>query len=260
MATLFTIQNIRLIIFLYLSVPVVEVVNFLIQYSVGMYTYWIIIMESSFLQRDQKQFWTSFEYNVKRFCSYPIDFKCYLLKFTTFLFTSVSLFFTINVLNDLQQSLDNFGYLMLYTICQIRGFYYIFCLKIMSFQVKSIESKIKAITFFSVERQSYQFNQVREFYQKVHEMSLLLNNIFGWSHAALILFCFYKFMTEINWTHVHFHEQSTVEISGKYFFTLTVLSCTIDAAIHRNVLALYSFRCSHHHLDHTFTAGDFICF
>lgn len=57
MATLFTLYKIRLIIKLLSLVQMVEVINFTLQYSVALYTYWIIIFNSNIQKRQHELFW-----------------------------------------------------------------------------------------------------------------------------------------------------------------------------------------------------------
>lgn len=213
MAILCTIRKVILTIELNHLIRVIEVVNTSIQYSGALCTYWIIVLESMIHRQNHRLFWDCIQCNV---CFYAVPFQRFLLKFISYLSITVILYSSFFVSNNFQNLVDNFVYLILCSLCQIRSFYYIFCLEMMLYQLSAIESELKAMTtLLHLENELHRFNRVREIYQKVFKMSVHLNDIFGCSQVSLILFCFFKLLTELNWFYAHFHEQTLNQKFGK---------------------------------------------
>lgn len=226
MVIFYSIQKILFTIFLYQTVPLVEAINELIQYSSAFGTYWLIIIDSLLLRREHRLFWTFFQNNeIKYFNSRAFQVRSFLVKFVAYLAICMTLFFSIYLLNDFAYSVVNFVYCALCLMCQIRCFYYIFCLKVLSFQLSLIDNEsIRMKSLLHLENYS-QLLRSREFYHEVYKMTLLLNEFFGWSHVALILYYFYKLLAEFNWCYAHIYEQPPLKFTSEYtlnfFFVFT---------------------------------------
>lgn len=188
------------------SLRLVEVINNAMQLSLGAYTYWAIIFDSMRQKREHQYFWRILQHINSSYCdSKEIQIQKYLRTFKAYMLI-VDTFFVINyVSNGFKGTIDYAIYLALNTICQVRIFYYIFCLEIICFHLKIIEEKLKAINILELKDRWHHLKRIREHYAKVYEMCINLNKIFGWSHVAIILYCFYKRLTELNWLYTSFH-------------------------------------------------------
>lgn len=142
------------------------------------------------------------------------------------------------ILHGIPQIDGAFIYLALIIICQLRVFYYVFCLEILNWQFQMIQHELiimkqrspnivdivggasnsvlqsrahKANNFFDLNRMKW----VNEYYGCIVEMTKLLNIIFGWSQFASILFKFYSLLTDLNWCYVSFNFFPTLKYLGK---------------------------------------------
>lgn len=124
-----------------LSVQLIEVVNYVIYYSAALYTYWLIIMDSHLQKREHRYFWEIIQ-QIDRiyFPQNQFKLKYYSLKFFV-CFTSsavvVSIFIAAENMSD-NEAL--FVFMFLIKMCEARAFYYMFCLEVLQFQLKTIKN------------------------------------------------------------------------------------------------------------------------
>lgn len=217
MATLLTIYTIRMAIELRYWVAMVEVINDTMQLSFGIYAYWTVIYDSIFYRREHRQFWLALQhiYN-NRFCHHEMQLRGFLFKFIAYMTIMDTAFLTNFALQGGGGIIDYAAYLILNHIGEIRMFYYVLCTEVLCFQLKMIAKELKLIRVKpNNENTAQQLNRIREYYQHVYRMAMALNSIFGWSNVALILYGFYKPMTEFNWWYAHFHEISVEQNIGE---------------------------------------------
>lgn len=149
--------------------------------------------------------------------------------------SSVALFIRIELDTNLHYS-TFVAYTLLYEICQLRVFYYLFCLEVVNFQLKMIDNEVEtmqnALNFTSKKSTSYlirisetsifysfesqRLKWIREYFFRIYEMINLLNETFGWSQVAAISFCFHLLLTEIAWGYIHYMEMSWLYRFGLY--------------------------------------------
>lgn len=222
-ATFFVFYEFRLAKIYYSRMILSEAISECLQYTAALYTYWLIIFDSCFLHHTHKQFWDTVDYIDQHFYD-QIEFtlRSYMMKFIIFLIkTMISV-----VVRMMGNSFAGFEidtpYVVLFTICDLRMFYYLFCLEIVYFQLKVIELKSEKIKSLLnpknhgeirkmrhsahigiVSSKSQHMKWIRDYSHCVHEMVCLLNKIFGWSNVATISLCFCFLLTEIYWYYVH---------------------------------------------------------
>lgn len=202
----------------YLSVLLMtEAVTEVIQYISGLYAYWLIILESHFCRKAHQQFWTLLMKIDKCYKSQEnLNFRWFVVKVIVYAMkTAFTVIYRVVIQPYFSAEIDC-AYLHLFIICEMRMFYYLFCLGILQFQLHMIEEEFKTIlactktrtlpetdhTFNMDER----FKWIREYFSCTHKMIYLLNTIFGWSHVAVISFCFAFLLTELNWYYIHFEQ------------------------------------------------------
>lgn len=117
-----------------------------LQYFCALYTYWLIIIESFYYRRVHQMFWDIFQHIDVHFHNQAqLRLRNYLLKFIELFTVTLSFFLVFSILNNF----FNFGVSVIYAfiikICQVRIFYYIFCLEVTQFQLQVIEHKVEAI-------------------------------------------------------------------------------------------------------------------
>lgn len=207
MAVFFSLFKIRMILKLFSAQKLVLAINFILQYSAALYTYWCIILDSNLQDRKHRHFW-KIVHLIDEFYFPQNDFSstCFILKFFFCFFTSAVAILMVLVLGDPLDKEILFMYIFLIKISEARIFYCILCVEISRFQMKTIDD---ALTDFC------QLKSIREYYYCVYEMTNLLNDVFGLSQVAAILFCFYFFLADVNWIYIHFTNQSTMLIIGE---------------------------------------------
>lgn len=214
MAVFCTLYQFRFVILFQLTTRMIEVVNYMLQYSVALYTYWCIIFDSNRQMRENQRFWKVVEKADKfPFTQNDIQLKHYCSKFLLCFYTSALGILSTIVKTDGEYKELMFVYLFLIKICEARAFYYIFCLEVLQFQLNKIEK---------VPRDQHDdqrtFKQMRGHY--VYDMTNHLNNAFGVSQVAMILFCFYFLLTDINWAYVDIvnTNQTVMQIFSKFSY------------------------------------------
>lgn len=219
LVVIFTIYTIRLTILLSFWLRAIEVINDSMQLALGIYTHLAVIFDSIFSQREHQHFWKTLQFINTRFCqNRQIQLQNWLLTFKAYLLIVDSVYLINYAYRGFEYTIDYAVYLALNTICQVRIFFYIFCLEILCFQLEVIKNELKisqGMTDF--ESVSFQFKRIREHYASVYEMTTHLNEVFGWSHVAITLYCFYKLLTEIITLYTYIQEESFAPYMGKYF-------------------------------------------
>lgn len=211
-----------------------EIFNQILQYLAALFTYLLTIVDSFVHRRAHTRFWNLVQridqnfYQQSRF-----TFRCYGWKFIEFFSVmSLSTYLISTVSNN-----TFFLLICVYDIIgEVRVFYYLFCLEILHFQLKMIETEMKIIQnnlnqtkvdysnpaqfSESTNRVSFEFELqrlkwIRGYFHCAYEMVNLLNEIFGWSQVQTISFLFYLLLTNLNWVYMNFYTCTAVQFIGK---------------------------------------------
>lgn len=211
-----------------------EIFNQILQYLAALFTYLLTIVDSFVHRRAHKRFWNLVQridqhfYHQSRF-----TFRCYGWKFIEF-------FSIMSLATYLISTVSNNTFFLLICVYdiigEIRVFYYLFCLEILHFQLKMIETELKIIqntlnqtnadysnlTQFSESsnRVSFEFELqrlkwIRGYFHCAYEMVNLLNEIFGWSNVQAISFLFYLLLTDFNWMYMNFNVCTAIQFISK---------------------------------------------
>lgn len=235
-ATILTLFEFHLMAIYYPSLGLSEAISESLQCSAALYTYWLILLDSFLHRRAHKHFWDVLRQIDKCYSCQPKRvIHSYMVKFTIYYFKTVAIMFIRLIISSFVGFSVDFAYIMLFIICELRMFYYLFCLEILHFQLKMVEDEVKImmnilnlasvrdhhlLLHIDVISAGYSFEMqrlkwIRGYFHCVHKMMYLLNEIFGWSHVAGISFCFYYILTESNWFYIHFNEISSVHRIGE---------------------------------------------
>lgn len=201
----------------------VELLNHLLQYSSTIYMYWFTIWDSFHNWHEHYRFWEIYRKINKSFQSQR-NFACrlFMLKIFSIILTtilSLSIYF-LTVKSSAEPITEILAInIILNKLCEIRIFYYLFCLEVIHFQLKSIEIVLKKMckqVNLPPDSNVYRFKWVQQYYHCVYEMAELSNYIFNWSQVAAVSFCFYTLLTDLNWIFIHFNVIPTSHFVGKY--------------------------------------------
>lgn len=214
----------------------VDVINYIFQYMLVFVTYLLTISESLFQKQYHDNFWKILQ-KIHMYVSsqHKHDFR--ILVATIILFNSTSGFLCImwTVFSDFENVIIVLMYSLVIIMCHSRVFHYILCLQIVNYQLEMIEYEVKIIgngtvnisnnkslsSYHSTNPcttfKSNQFKWIRLYYQYVWEMLADLNEVFGWSQVATILFCFYFLLTDSNYLLRYFHDIPNGLCLGKIY-------------------------------------------
>lgn len=219
---LFKFFTVRILFF---SLGTMETINEYIEYSSSLYAYWLIIWDSIQYRQQNKLFW-AFHQKQETYMNQHSNFRCYFLKLYEFFIARI-IITLIKIVSD-RISTSGFkislaGYIA-YTIpvflCQMRLFYYLFCVEIIDSHLKNIEFELKLLKHSNENSiclsELHRLKWIRRYYNNVYEMVNILNEIFGWSQAASILFCFYSTFTDFNYFYIHFHNLSLLNACSMF--------------------------------------------
>lgn len=214
---LFTSYKVYTTIFMAEVMNFVEVVNESLQYTIPLFAYLTIILESLLHQYEHKRFWNVYQRILNKFCFETAFINAYINRFIRMMapVLVISLWFSLSLAASFR-SIIVFIIVLFYwivvMICQIRVIYYLMCLEIVHFQIEKIDQTLKTIKCIpSLAIRIRKLTWIREYYYCVHEMTKHLHDVFGWSHVALILYSFYSFLTNVNWFYAHYHDISSTD-------------------------------------------------
>lgn len=252
-AIIFALYKFHLIVELFALIGPLRTINELIQYSIALYSYWLVIFDSIVYRRRHHDFWKIHREFDKYFCSQTMDLQRYLLKFIEFFPINIFLYTMIYATNSFPDSNSVFVFLFLITICQLRIFYYLFCVEVVKCHLRRFENEVlglkNRLNFgnnmqnipLRIREQSSlfpfeltRFKWIRNYFHSTHAMMEVLNDTFGWSQVAAVIFCFYSFATDLNWLYSCLDEFS---------FRQNVIA--LIWIVHARLMIYYLFRVAH---------------
>lgn len=213
------------------------IVNELLQMMNGILTYWVIIIESYCQCETQRKFWKIYELIEKHQSRSKKSFlRIYLIKFVEFfgVITIVQIIF-MQYYNEYVGNYIFFriAYLFSQIIYQYRVFYFIFYLELVKYELQYIKTELKNIAELidlnsvkSVKRRTkwcdttmkeLSENSLKEInanFQLVYELTKCINQVFGWSNCAIILYCFHLPLTDTNWAIWEIGKRSNRYVQG----------------------------------------------
>lgn len=172
-----------------------DFVNFLLYYVASVVTYWLIIYDSCTNRRVQFRFWTIFDgMNQNYWENVEIKKGIYLTGLIALLLIDI---FAFGLSFDVDKTpvLNKMLHYFFLAVFDIRIFFYILHLKLITFQLRKIEVQLKHLKGKLIEKRiRYISNQ----YRSAYEMSDCVNTTFSWSQICLILLTFYTSVTFLN--------------------------------------------------------------
>lgn len=237
LAIIFVVMEIYITFEYYPLLLLTEAISECMQYCVALSTYWLTIFDSCLHQQEHQHFWQLVQDIDLNFCDQR-NFKCrnYSIKFAVFLIKTIIIVILRLVVTRYISLIADIAYTFLPIICEIRMFYYLFCLEVIYFQLKMIEKEFiamknklfatdvehyaKPVPFLTFELQRLRW--IRSYFHRIYTMMDLLNEIFGWSHVAVISYCFFYILTEMNWLYLNFRIISYARCTGMWSISFMV--------------------------------------
>lgn len=209
-----TFYKIYILIGLSSTMRLIELVNLSAQYSVPIYTYWFIFLDTLLYCDEHRTFWKLVELIDRRYWQQTICLRGYIWKFASYISVALVLFLSLLAFREFAHMLPTLAYLTLISACQIRLFHYLFHLEVIKFQLETIVNQIN--TTIVTSKISSHFKGIRDGIATALELTELLNVMFGWSQVFALLFCFYNFVTCFNSFYAHHHEENITNLYRKY--------------------------------------------
>lgn len=201
------------------ELPPIEMVNTALQYFSAFFAYLFVVFDSVFYGCQHRSFWQHFgRVNKLHADFYEYSSFCLILKFTIYVAVRFVCLLAFVIENDNISDLAIFLFLitLLVKICEMRVFYYIFCVDVLHSRLKAIDNELKSIERKnSVRISSSEIKRIRTRYNSIFEMSNLLNEVFGLSQVTAISYCFYIVLTEINYLLAHSRKTPAISTVGK---------------------------------------------
>lgn len=215
LAIFYTLFKIHLIFGLFSTFQLIERINSVFQYSSALYCYWLIIFDSIFYRQEHQIVWKILKkINAFNFHQFNSTFDYFVLKSTEYFCVTFLSIVVVGISSGISYEIA-LVYHVLVKICEVRAFYYIFCIEILNSKIQTINSELnenKNNSNFWLNSKAFQ--RIREFYDRIYEMSNSLNEVFGLSQVATILYFFYRILTDLNWMQAHLHEVSPLFTLG----------------------------------------------
>lgn len=212
----------------YSVLTLTEAISEGIQYSTALYTYCFIIFDSIIYQHAHRNFWKLIEHIDVTFSSQQnLSFRSYKVKIIIFLIKVILTFMLRVIVHPFVSATIDSVYVTVFIICEVRMFYYLFCLDILFYQFEIVDNELKTMisstnyahkseVFSSYRSHLQQFKWIRKYFHCIHKLVHLLNKMFGWSQVAAISFSFYYLLTELNWYFIHFFQLTYLYQVGKH--------------------------------------------
>lgn len=184
------------------ELPWIDLINQTLQYAIGLYTHIFIVMDSLLQRKNHTKFWATLKLIDRLFaCQNNFNIRCFIWKIIEFFSVTTlmmgSMFLSTNAI---KVDAALFFYVILIKLCQLRVFYYIFCVDVLNFQLITVDRGLKCLrNSNSTTTHSHRIKYIREYYYLIFKMLTCLNDFFGWSHLATVLFSFYFLLTNLNW-------------------------------------------------------------
>lgn len=204
------------------GIRMIVLINAAFVYISAVSAYWFIVFDSIFHKRENQLFWIFLKRNNEFLTD--LNTMCFKLKLAVYICTTISCVLLYILTSDVSIGLTMFLHSILIKICEIRVFYYLFCLDVLYHQLKIIVQKLEMIkTKINFCIDSNEFKWIRLHYNCVYQMANLLNDVFGLSQVTGISYCFYITLTNINYLLVSYNDIPPLNALGKskieYFFS-----------------------------------------
>lgn len=223
---------------LFKNVGFLTITNMLIKYC-GVIVVCLITAIESYCKRSiQRKFWQIYRQIVRDFTGedHDIVFRNYFIQFGTFFVVALGIYvrhaiITISVFSGIKLCFA-FSYLSVMTMQDMRVFHYIFFVHLLDHQLHAIGLEMERLADAS-ERQKIShesLKRIRIYHDLVHELSNCINEVFGWSNMAIILYLFTRLAVDLNRIYYKRISELDTDIKRSYFlFSHFVDKCSIKS-------------------------------
>lgn len=197
------------------------IANLLLKYCGVILVCWTIIIESYCKRPVQQKFWRIYHHLEDNFncSSHTMALRSFLMKFSLFFVISAAIYIKHSIYL-FQQSMGtslylSYSYVSEMILQDMRVFYFLFVVHLLSYQLQSVESEMISIADASENRivSRSRLRRVRIFHDLVCDLSNCTNEVFGWSSVAIILYQFSRLAADLN--RIYWESHHGVETDSK---------------------------------------------
>lgn len=205
--------------FLNSFVKLLDVLNIRLQNSCALITYCLILTDSIIHRNDQYEFWKIYK-KLSNLYQYYDDKK--YLRWQYFIYRLIELISVVFVYFveflfeglPISKIIDLISHQILIKICHARVFHYLMYVEIIKIKLKYIHKEAMDASALN-KTINESMKSVRETYQMIFDMINYLNRIFGFSHLATVLYCFFFIFTDLNWAYFQLSSKSIESKLGR---------------------------------------------
>lgn len=223
-------------------------VNYLLQNVNGMFTYWVIIVESYFQRKNQQKFWQIYKqvYHYRKvgrsfLRTFSIKFAHFFIVITIIQMYFVLYFVSVNGNQFIFFRIAYFCYVAMY---QCRSFYYILYLELIKYELMRIKCEVKQIT---IGRNDYKreksleihIKNINRYYQLIYALTDRINDTFGWSNFTTVIYCFHLPLTDFNWALKTMYKQSNEYCTGNQHSFFSPKLCHLLSIYHLDDIVVF---------------------
>lgn len=185
-------------------VGILDALNMASYYICMIGTYWIIICDCISKRRFQHAFWKTCRQINENFIRQAHMNKSQILAILIiYSITDVIILLVSIHAERVTSAKSKVMHIFFVIVFDQRVSFFIFHTIVVEFQLKNINSELMVIRKHRpiIEGDSFdggRFKWIRDYYELVFHMSENVNEIFGWSHLALIMVTFFTFVTLLN--------------------------------------------------------------
>lgn len=196
--------------------------------------YYFVIVESYTKRHVQQQFWKIYIQINRDQCNQNhanAMFRNYFKKFLLFFLFAIGMEMTVFLQISAKEFAITFVYIILVTMHQTRVFYYLFYVELLHYELKAIKNDLKemadasARSILMVTDNEWEiedrilcekFKRLRKNYSLVYTLANCMNEVFGWSHLASIMYYFLLLLADLNYAYWHLYTNRNLQIRGLF--------------------------------------------
>lgn len=192
------------------SLRTIEFINAVLQYFGALFVYHVIYIESFLNRRLQREYWHRNNRNQP-----GNEWLIVVFKFGSHL-AIYSIYFVLVIISQLgfEQTFFIISVTALTRIYQTRIFYYAIFVETIRIKLKAAQMLVME-TSIAIKDAVVALRRARQIYQQAFNMACCVNEIFGYSQLALVLYSFFELTTDVNWTYAQWQVDIDMQKIGK---------------------------------------------
>lgn len=215
----------------YIEYDLISVLNDVVKFCLATFAYVSIVVESYCKHSVQQHFWKTYR-RIRSDFDRPeckLTFRTYFIQFIQYF--SITIFVEIKHIVKWFSPFLSFSYFGLMTMHEMRIFYYLFILRLLDHQLDQVGIEMELLVDAS-EKKTLSRNRltwIRIYYDLVHELSISINEVFGWSNIINVLYLFLRVVFDSSWVYWRIHHKGRIELFSAlslfHLFLVKIAKC-----------------------------------